>query len=121
MICNRINVLSVTWLFNGLWLANVKGTSNECFHGLLDTNGGKGNVWFSFVAQLVKNSLQCGRPGFGPWVWKIAWRREKLPTPVVWHGEFHGVYSPRGHKQSGMTERLSLSTHSRAMLKFSHL
>ena len=23
--------------------------------------------------------------------WKIAWRRERLPTPVFWPGEFHGV------------------------------
>ena len=22
------------------------------------------------------------------------WRREQLPTPVFWPGEFHGLYSP---------------------------
>ena len=43
------------------------------------------------VAQLVKNRLQCGRPGFNLWVGKIPWRRERLPTPVFWPGEFHGV------------------------------
>ena len=43
----------------------------------------------SLVAQLVKNS-----PGFDPWVGKIPWRRERLPTPVFWPGEFHGLYSP---------------------------
>ena len=26
--------------------------------------------------------LQCGRPGFNPWVGKITWRRERLSTPV---------------------------------------
>ena len=26
--------------------------------------------------------LHCGRPGFNPWVRKILWRREGLPTPV---------------------------------------
>ena len=26
--------------------------------------------------------LQCGRPGFDPWVGKIPERRERLPTPV---------------------------------------
>ena len=26
--------------------------------------------------------LPCGRPGFDPWVGKIPWRRERLPTPV---------------------------------------
>ena len=53
--------------------------------------------------------LQCGRPGFDPWVGKICWRRERLPTPVFWPGEFHGPYSPWGCKESDTTERLSLS------------
>ena len=30
--------------------------------------------------------LQCGRPGFDPWVREIPWRRERLPTPVFWPG-----------------------------------
>ena len=30
-------------------------------------------------------------PGFNPWVGKIPWRREWLPTPVFWPGEFHGL------------------------------
>ena len=44
----------------------------------------------SLVAQLVKNRLQRGRAGFDPWVGKIPWRREQLPTPVFWPREFHG-------------------------------
>ena len=47
------------------------------------------------------------RRGFNPWVGKIPWRRERLPTPVFLHGEFHGLYSPWGHKESDMTEWLS--------------
>ena len=35
---------------------------------------------------------------------KIPWRRERLPTPVFWPGEFHGLYSPWAHKQSDTTE-----------------
>ena len=38
--------------------------------------------------------LQCRRPGFDPRVGKIPWRRERLPTPVFWPGESHGLYSP---------------------------
>ena len=38
--------------------------------------------WASLVAQLVKICLQCERPGFDPWVGKIPWRRDGLPTPV---------------------------------------
>ena len=47
----------------------------------------------SLVAQLVKNRLQRRRPGFDPWVGEIPWRRERLPTPVFWPGEFHWLYS----------------------------
>ena len=51
----------------------------------------------------------CRRPGFDPWVGKITWRRERLPSPVFWPGEFHGLYGPWGRKESDMTERFSLS------------
>jgi len=43
-----------------------------------------------------------------PSVGKIPWRRERLPTPVFWPGEFHGLYSPWGCKELDTTERLSL-------------
>ena len=38
------------------------------------------------------------------WVGKIPWRRERLSTPGFWPGEFHGQYSPWGHKESDTTE-----------------
>ena len=41
-----------------------------------------------------------GKPGLKPWVEKIPWRRERLPTPAFWPGEFHGLYSPWGLKES---------------------
>ena len=46
---------------------------------------------------------------FDPWAGQISWRRERLPTPVFWPGEFHGLCSPWGRKELDMTERLSLS------------
>ena len=30
--------------------------------------------------------------------------KERLPTSVFWPGEFHGLYSPWGGKESDMTE-----------------
>jgi len=46
-------------------------------------------------------------PGFDPWVGKIPWRRERLPT------HYSGLknsmdYGPWGHKELDMTERFSL-------------
>ena len=65
--------------------------------------------WASLVAQLVKNQPATRRLGFDSWVGKIAQRRERLPTPVFWTTEFHGLYSPWGYKESDTTERLSLT------------
>ena len=49
------------------------------------------------------------RLGFDPWVWKVLWRREWLPTPVVLPRESHGQrslagYSPWGRKESDLSE-----------------
>ena len=65
---------------------------------------------------MVKNPLQCGRPGFHPWVGKIPWRRAWKPTPVFFPGESHAQrslahYSPWGHKELDMTEQLSTARH----------
>ena len=43
--------------------------------------------------------LHCKIPGFDPWVRKIPWRRERLPSSIFWPGEFHGLYSPWVHKE----------------------
>ena len=66
------------------------------------------------MAQLIKNpparwetwvaSLGC-IPGLG----RFPWRKERLPTPVFWPGEYHGLYSPWGCKKSDTTEQVSLS------------
>ena len=69
--------------------------------------GRRFTVWAtraSLVAQLVKNPPAMRQT----WVGNIPWRREKLPTPVFWPGEFHGPYSPWGHKESDTTEQLAL-------------
>ena len=72
--------------------------------------------WFCFLgfpgAQMA-NSTQCRRPGFDPWVRRIPWRREWLPTPGYLPGEFLGQrilagYSLWGHKELDMTEWLTL-------------
>ena len=54
-------------------------------------------------------SCQCRRykrHGFDPWVGKIPWRREQLPTQVFWPRESHGLYSAWDCKESDTTERL---------------
>ena len=62
----------------------------------------------SLVALMVRNLPAMQDTWFNPWVGKIPWRRERLPTPVFCLGKFHGQYSPWGHKESDTTEWLSL-------------
>ena len=56
--------------------------------------------------------LQCRGLGLNPWVRKIPWRGEQLPTPKFLPGECHGQrsladYSPCVHKELNMTEQLT--------------
>ena len=57
-----------------------------------------------------ESTCKVGRPGFDPWVGKIPWRRERLPTPVFWPGEFHGLYRSQrvGHDSATFTFNLIL-------------
>ena len=58
--------------------------------------------------------LPSRRRRFDPWVGKTAWRRKWQPTPVFLPEESYGErsrvgYCPWGHKESDMTEWLTLS------------
>ena len=59
--------------------------------GVLTTGPPLQCSWASLVAQVVKNPPAMQQPGFDPWVVKIPWRRERVPTPGFWPGEFHGL------------------------------
>ena len=68
------------------------------------------------AAQLVKNPSAMQET----WVRSLGWEdplekgtatHSSIPTPVIWSGEFHGLCSPWGHKESDMTEQLSLYFH----------
>ena len=55
------------------------------------------------MAQWERICMRCRRPGFDPWVRKIAWRRKWQPTPAFLPGESHGQRSlvgcsPWGHR-----------------------
>ena len=56
---------------------------------------------------------RCKRCRFNLWVRKIPWRKKWQPTPAFLPGKFYGQrslagYSPWGHKESDITERLSM-------------
>ena len=67
------------------------------------------NTNASLMAQTVKNlpamqEILCSIPELG----KSPGEGNGQPTPVFWPGEFHGLYSTWGRKESDMTEQLSL-------------
>ena len=63
-----------------------------------------------------ESACQCGRYkkcGFDPWVGKISWGREWLPTPVFLPGKSHeqrslAGYSSWDHKDLDTTEQLNM-------------
>ena len=85
------------------------------FINMLPTIGSFRNCsWipFSLGTSGKEPACQCRRLKkcrFDPWVRKIPWKRARQSTPVLLPGESHGQrslagYSPRGHKESDMTE-----------------
>ena len=64
-------------------------------------------TWVSLIDQLVKSPPAMQET----WVRSLSWEdpleKETLPTPVSWPREFHGLYSPWGHKESDTTEGFS--------------
>ena len=76
-------------MVNRVFLTNKRGLFTENIIGLPWWLSGK------------KICLQCRRPGFYPWVWKIPWRRKWQPTPVFLPGEFHGQRSLAGYSPWG--------------------
>ena len=64
------------------------------------------------MAQPIKDLSAMKETRFYPWVGKIPWRMEGLPTLVFLPGEFHGQrslagYNPWGGLESDMTEQLT--------------
>ena len=62
--------------------------------------------WASLVAQLVKNPPAMWETWVWSWVGKIPWRRERLPTPVFWPEEFHGVHGVPGEAEVPILDHL---------------
>ena len=65
--------------------------------------------WAYLVVQLVKNLPAMQETWIRPLgCWEDPWRRERLPSPVCWPGEFYGLYGPWGYKESDVIGQLTL-------------
>ena len=56
------------------------------------------------MAQLVKNLPALQETSVRSLDWEDPLDKGRLSTPLFWPGEFHGLYSPWGHKESDTTE-----------------
>ena len=65
--------------------------------------------YFPVGSEVKSVCLQCGRPGFDPWVRKIPWRRKWHPTPVFLPRESHGQRSLVGYSPRVTKSRTRLS------------
>ena len=50
-----------------------------------------------------ESTCNAGDLGSIPDSGKIPWRREQLLTPVFWPGEFHGLYSAWGRRETPLS------------------
>ena len=104
------DMLSISW-------AGKESTCNERDPGLIPGSGrstGEGigyplqYCWASLVAQLVKNPPAM----WETWVWSLGWEdpleKGKATHSSILPGEFHGLDSPWGRKESDTTEQPSL-------------
>ena len=65
--------------------------------------------WASLVAQRKESTCKVGDLGSIPGLGRSPGEENGYPLQLFQLGEFHRLYSPRGHKESDTTERLSLS------------
>ena len=52
----------------------------------------------TFISKLINVGDLGSILGLDLWVGKIPWRRERLPTPAFWPGEFYRLYNPCGRR-----------------------
>ena len=109
----QVGKMSTDWRLHYLWKPQIwwkfpkyvngtlSGISTSISHPVIIFDIKKTNYKLSYIIQYSVNYM----------VGKIPWRRKWHPTPVLLPGKSHGWrslvgYSPWGHKQSDMTERL---------------
>ena len=109
--------MTFTFIYKKGYCFSIKTTEDITFKALillkiknLDLNPGTTINWGSTSDKEPTSQCRSSeRFGFHPWVGKIPWRRAWQPTAAFLRGESHAQrslagYSPRGRRESDMTE-----------------
>ena len=101
---NQPSYLHILLLFQLLCLLHHQPLS-ECFSDHLGPPEQLENLLLTINYRMVgqESTRNAGDLGSIPGLGRFPWRRERLPTPVFWPGEFHGLCSLWGHKESDVT------------------
>ena len=89
-------ILIMCGIYKINWTHRNKEQVDSCQRQGVEVNGWNAWRWskganFQLYDKSCQLSVVCLKvAGFDPWVRKIPWRREWLPTPVFLPGEFHG-------------------------------
>ena len=101
--CNLIKqVCMALWLYkvlspcSSIHLSIPSFTPKICIEGKYSITG------LPWWLRWQRICLQCGRPGFDPWVGKIPWRRAWPPTLVFLLGESPWTEEPAGLQAVGL-------------------
>ena len=70
------------------------------------------NLFTIYLSGSAGKEYTCNAGDLGsiPGLGRSLGEGKSYPLQYFWPGEFHELYSPWGHKESDMTERLSLSS-----------
>ena len=87
-----------------IWSHKHLKDGNSMSHSSLQLHNLTQWVMHSGSSDSKESACQFRRWRFGPWIWKIPWRRKWLPTPVFLPGESHGQRSLVATIHGGLKE-----------------
>ena len=94
-IRNKVKSIRTSWGLSG---SPVIKTYTSTGVGVVSISG-----WLNCGSAGKESLYNVENLGLIPGLGRSPGERERLPTPVFWPGEFHGLYNPWGHKESDMT------------------
>ena len=98
------SIFSSISIFSNEWALHIRWPKYWSFSFSISPSN-EYSEFISFRGLPLRLSWERMHLGSIPGLGRFPWRRERLPTPVFWPREFHGLYGPWDHKELDTTER----------------